>query len=58
MTSLHFLGQDDRHNVQHDFIVIHSLALGLASHDAVSILNVTVTFLMSKQSKLDVTQLV
>ena len=56
MASLHSLGQDDKNEVQHHFSC-HGmpLALVLASHDAVSILSVTITFLRSRQLKLDVT---
>ena len=54
MASLHSTGQDDRNEVQHDFSGhVMPLALELASHNAVSILNVTITFLRSRQSKLE-----
>ena len=58
MASLHSLGQYDRNKVQHHF-PCHAtpLALLLASHDAVSILNITITFLRSGQLKYDVTWL-
>ena len=44
MASLHSLGQYDSYYVQHDFSChVMPLALVLASYDAVSILNVTIT---------------
>ena len=49
MASLHTFGQDDRNEVQHDFSGhVMPLALVLASHDAVSIPNVAITFLRSR----------
>ena len=55
MTSLHPLGQDNRNKVQHDFsCYFMPLTLAWASHDPLSILNLIITFLRSKQSKLDV----
>ena len=53
--TLHFLGQYDRNEVQHDFSChIMPVSLVMASYDAVSILNVIITFLRSRQSNLDV----
>ena len=51
-----FLGQDDRNEVHHHFPChVMQLTLVLASHDAISILNVIIIFLRSRQSKLDIT---
>ena len=59
LESLPFLGQYDRNVVQHDFSChVMPLAVVLVSHDAVSILNDTITFFRSRQSKLDVMWLV
>ena len=56
MASLHSLGQYHKNEMQHG-LSCHAmpLELVLASHDAVSILNVTTVILKSRQSKLDVT---
>ena len=55
MASIHYSGQDDRYEAQHDFSChVMPLALLLASNNAISILNVTITFFRSRQSNLDV----
>ena len=55
MASLHFLGQYDRNEVQHDFS-FHTLPMAfiLGFDDAVSILSGTITFTKSWQWELDV----
>ena len=59
MALLYSFGQDDRNGVQYVF-PSHTipLALVLASHDAVSICNVTIASLRSRQSKLNVMWLI
>ena len=53
---LHSLHLDDQSEVQHDFSGhVMPLVLVLASNDAVSIPNITITFLRSRQLKLEVT---
>ena len=55
IASLYSLGQHDRNEVQHDFSChVTPVALLLASHDALNILNVTITFPRPIQSKIDV----
>ena len=50
MVPLHLLGQDDRNEVQHDLSGnVMPLALMFASHDAISIVKGTTTFLTSRQ---------
>ena len=46
MVPLHFLGQDDQNEVQHD-IIGHLMPLVLASHDADGIINGTIALLKS-----------
>ena len=49
---LQLLGQDDRNEVQHEISGhVIPLALMLASHDAISTVKGTTTFLTSRQSK-------
>ena len=54
--TLNSFGQDDRNEVQYDFSGhAMQLALDLASHNAACILNVTITFLRTKQPKMYLT---
>ena len=45
MTPLHFLGHNDQKELKHDSVHVMTLALMLASHDAISIVKGTITFL-------------
>ena len=52
IAQLHLLAQDAENEVQHYFFShVKPLALVLSSHDADSIVNITMAFLRSRQSK-------
>ena len=50
MALLHFLGQDEQNEVQHDFLG-HFPLLALVSHDAKGVINGNIAFFGSRQLK-------